>query len=109
VPNYLFVDNYNAGSTFDSSSQAVPPDQWVCLEWQVQPAGPIDGGTGASIHVWMNDVPVSDLTVTNLQLPPSPHRLYTGALLQNPSGTTPAYDIWFDEVIIDTARIGCAK
>jgi hypothetical protein len=95
---------YDTTAGVAPSTTALPLDRWFCLEWQVSVA------SSGELHVWLDDVEVSGLhTVGNT--PPSPGiaRFSMGAFYYGSMPPQPAYDFWFDEVVLDSARIGCAR
>jgi hypothetical protein len=105
---WLEVLNYNnTGPHFDqvsSPTQAITAGTWMCLEVETIS----DTGSGGGMNVWFNDSPVGNLSPMGItQLP-----LYVDAVFGldfSDPVPAPAVDAWFDEIMIDSARIGCAK
>jgi hypothetical protein len=93
----LFSDSLYPSQT---ASLMLPLDRWVCVEWQV-----VTGSSG-TIRVWMDGGELSDL-----QLP------VTGTLelgsfaigFDDIYPPLPRFDVWYDEIIVDGAPIGCTK
>lgn len=83
-----------------NSSTTSPFDQWVCFEVETD----VQSGT---MNVSMNGTDLTDLDQTGLSLP-SPDITKLGLGFFNPN-TQGAYDVWFDDIIVDDKAIGCAK
>jgi hypothetical protein len=82
------------------SATISPLDQWVCFEVEAD----VPNGT---VHVSMNDTHLTDLDMMNISLPsPDTTKLGLGFFMPNVQG---AYDVWFDDVIVDDNPIGCTK
>jgi Thrombospondin type 3 repeat len=105
----LNVDNgvaslWNGITMQDTQGTLLPDSQWLCLEWWIA-ASPgemrlfVDGTEMPSLHV---------LQATQ----PSPSPLAEMAIgidiYQPPQAVNP-YDIWVDDVIVDTKPIGCGR
>jgi hypothetical protein len=84
----------------------VPTGQWVCLEWMH------DGAANETLFYW-NDVehPSLETTATKHGGNANPFILpqFTNVWLgwQEYQPTTEPFELWVDEVAIDTARVGC--
>jgi hypothetical protein len=87
----------NAGTVV--SSTRAPLGEWACFEVEV------DSGAHL-VNAWMNDNALGDLseTVAVAALQTVAFGLSLGA---PPAG--PPYDAWFDEVAVDSRRIGCTR
>ena len=82
------------------SSTRAPLAQWLCFEMEVD-------STGQNVNVWMNGSMVNDLSgATPIG---DPQLLSVGLLYDSPPAAWPAVDAWFDEVAVDTSRIGCLR
>ncbi|HEY1554086.1 MAG TPA: hypothetical protein VGF94_04585 [Kofleriaceae bacterium] len=94
----LSYDGWGVSNDVRSSTTPMPLDTWVCLEWQLSPG---------AMSMWMNDVPLAGMQDTPWTMPASTQKLAIGLQYQ----TNPGVEIttWIDEVIADSARIGCAK
>jgi hypothetical protein len=105
---WLEVLNYNnTGPHFDQvsmPSQPLSAGTWMCLEVETIS----DTGSGGGMNVWFNDSPVGNLSPMGItQLP-----LYIDAVFGldfSDPVPAPAVDVWFDEIMIDSQRITCAK
>jgi hypothetical protein len=82
-----------------------PTDRWVCLEWEI--------GLGApgTLQLWMDDGAdaISVAQDTTQAAPPLSRILVGAGGYSSVVGDEPAHDLWIDEVIIDSERVGCAK
>jgi hypothetical protein len=98
------TDNMIANLTKTSSTMA-PRDQWVCLEWEVQL------GSSGYTALQVNGTTVAALSGTqNLQVSPAINAIGMALVTTAPpSSSVPARDLWFDEVMIDSSAIGCAR
>ncbi len=81
-------------------TSGLPADigRWVCIEWLVTPG---------SMTMWIDDAIVSGLDDVAWTTPASANRVSLG--LQYTSGDAAPIDLWLDEVIVDSAPIGCTK
>ena len=87
-----------------ASATTLGGDRWACIEWHVTSS---DAGT---MQLWLDDNELVDLRFSgNTQTAPPSGRVSLGYAMFGQSDPLPAQDIWFDEVIIDTKRIGCAR
>lgn len=95
------MTTYNTGNdqTWGSSTTS-PFDQWVCFEVEVDAQNRI-------VNVAMNGTDLGDVDRTGLTLP-SADITKLGLGFFNPN-TQSAYDAWFDDIIVDSQPIGCAK
>ena len=100
------VDPAPALPISQNSQTVFPTDRWVCAEWEVD----FSLSNGA-IRLWLDEVPVNDLTLTGvatqMSLPIS--ALYIGLSQYSAPSAQPALDYWFDDVLVDVARIGCSR
>lgn len=93
------------------SQMALPEKQWTCFEWQFD-------GAGNQMHLWLNGNLVSDADVittgTQCVTPQPPNNVWQapafanvtiGWLQYQQSGT--AIDVWMDDLVIGTQRVGC--
>ncbi|MEO6953113.1 MAG: hypothetical protein ABI321_15035 [Polyangia bacterium] len=86
------------------SQQALPRNDWVCLELRVKWGGASTG----SIAVLMNDKPLTLLNDMGLTLTaPPPDVAFFGVYY--PDAPTASYDLWIDELMIASVPIGCDK
>jgi hypothetical protein len=72
-----------------------PVDGWTCIEWEVAPQ---------TMHVWMNGAELIQLS-EQVQAP-SLDQVFLGWQYYV-SSPAPQNDVWLDEVILDTSRVGC--
>ena len=107
----LYTENSAMTPGFNpkTSATSMPRDRWVCLEWEVVAGTPTVAN--GSVRLYVDDVIVNDLTATNVVTQPSPPMglFIMGLSTFAPSTALNARDAWFDELIIDTNHIGCAK
>jgi hypothetical protein len=108
----LWPQNGNYGVTDWTSSPVLnvsngPPATaatWNCLEWELDP--PASGTTTTNADFWLDGGEVSSLhlnvAMTNLG------QLTFGMGFYQVT-TLPAYDMWIDDIYVDTSRVGCDK
>jgi hypothetical protein len=84
------------------SSAPIATNRWLCIEWRVAGAGGLDTRT------WVDGTELSELHRTGAAISPSFGLLRVGVALVAMVGS-PAYDLWFDEIEIDSKPIGCLK
>ncbi|MBK6694571.1 MAG: hypothetical protein IPG50_20525 [Myxococcales bacterium] len=81
------------------SALAIPRDRWACLEMEIAPD---DAGIG-TVRAWLDtepfDVSLGGVPTTQIDT------LQVGVQ----ATTTANLDLWFDEIAVDTKRIGCAR
>lgn len=88
------------------SPRTVPTGEWMCLEWQ-------HDSTDDVTHVWWDDVahPSLDTTATMHGGNTNPYDLpdITAAWFgwQEYQASTEDFELWVDEIAVDSARIGC--
>lgn len=79
-------------------------NRWVCVEWMFsQRLG--DGGS-LQQRVWLDGVEAPELAVVDLPRPAAFGRVELG-VYKLLTSTTPAIDLYVDEVVFDDKRIGC--
>ena len=96
-----------AGGTALVSTTTVPKDRWTCVEWEVRlgSAGSSNGTTTLTV----DGTAASGLGAAQpLYATPPINQLGIG-LVGGGSAAIPARDLWIDELIVDTAPIGCAR
>jgi hypothetical protein len=104
VANKLTLDNQIPTPGVLFTGPTLPVDRWVCLEMEVQVAA------AGRVNLWMDDVALPALS-QNQNTNPTPRftRFVIGVYANSTGVAVGPYDIWFDEVMFDTQRIGCAK
>jgi len=104
---YMLRDGHNVPpGVYQQSGTALPLDDWACVEWQLS-NDPSDGGT-LEERVWISDYEVDGLHVANDGITPAFVTPGIGVMTIPPADSIP-FDVWYDEIIIDDKRIGCAK
>jgi hypothetical protein len=89
-----------------SDGVPMPRERWACIETEY-------AGTAHELRVWLDDTEITRLHVTNWN-PPPPNQAWSPAYERVEIGFE-AYggqgeiDIWYDEIVIATNRIGCPK
>jgi hypothetical protein len=100
----ITFNNVASPTVYTASQTAFPLDRWVCLEWEV-----IATSSGSD-RLWLDGNEVTALHVTqNLSATPPIDAMQFGISVYKPAAAVPAHDIWYDEVIVDGARVGCIK
>ena len=91
----------------------VPTGRWACMEWQFK-------GDTNEMHFWVDGVDVPRLAVIGqsneccrgqVWNAPPYDRIALGWEMYGTAkdSTIDAYDLWLDEIALDTQRIGCAR
>jgi hypothetical protein len=88
-------------SVNDNEAGAATAQQWHCVEWMVQQAA-----SGAT-DVWLDGQELPGLHLTNL-LVPDLEVLKVGIAFYYPPAQ-PQYELWLDDIYVDTSPVGCAK
>jgi hypothetical protein len=85
-------------NTLAASMMAFPLDAWHCLEWAI---------SATSMSLWVDGTPLADLTVMSTLKPIIGQEFgwATDALMSFTS--TVGQEVWIDEIIMSTQRIGC--
>ena len=97
-------NGFNGGSYVASTTPLLPLDSWVCIEWEVYT------GTPNQLHAWVNGQPVPALDLTQPTTAAQAIGRFSLGLAMYPPNTSPiALDAWIDDVIFDSAPIGCSK
>jgi hypothetical protein len=97
-------DGFNANNYVASTTPKVPLGAWTCLEWEV------DTATPNQMHAWLDGTQVTQLDLTESTTNANPiASLDVGLAIYPPNVATGALDVWLDDVIVDSAPIGCAK
>jgi hypothetical protein len=73
---------------------------WICVEWKFPTA------TGET-RVWVNDVEQTALLTTGQSWSPTLVSLVLGAYDTIPQGYD--WEFWIDDLVVSTARVGCAN
>jgi hypothetical protein len=98
------ISLWNGVSMQDTSGPQLPASQWLCLEWWI-------ARSPGEMRVFLDDTEVTALHVTQATQPsPSPLGEMTFGIdsYQPPQAVNP-YDIWVDDIIVDTKAIGCSR
>lgn len=77
---------------------------WDCLEVHVA----VGAGGAPKVEIWLRDTeyPIGFKSPINLDPIGS---VSIGINIPSTSAPLPAYDLWLDDVIVDTVRVGCAR
>lgn len=84
-------------------NQAPPSDGWLCIEWEYD-------GQANEMRYWMDGDLVEDMVVLGDEDPPwtaPTFESFALGLHNFQPGTSDGYELWFDELVLDTAPIGC--
>jgi hypothetical protein len=78
--------------------------RWICLEWELR-------ANGTTINVWIDNVAQTWLTVTPASRDglvfPQFNSVWFGWWLYQPSPTPSSFDLWLDDIVLGTTRVGC--
>jgi hypothetical protein len=94
-----------------SSATPFPVQRWACVEWQ------FDGGAD-EMHYWLDGTLLADVDIVKTGgmcvTPPPPGNIWVGPVFSSvslgwmePNASSAAIEMWLDEVVLDTQRIGC--
>ncbi len=103
-----FLANYNPGDPSKASKTAVPVGVWSCIEWAFL-------GDTNEMHFWIDDKEIVDLAVPSIGVngmvweAPTFDSFYFGWITYATDTASDHYDVWYDDIAIDTARIGCVE
>jgi hypothetical protein len=111
--NKAFVSHFglNEGTTtlYDTgarSSEPIPIGDWHCWEWKWD-------GAHNEEHFWLDETEVTGAAVLQSQnwyaAQPFDYLQIGLRLYHTEDAGFGAYDVWFDELALDTARIGCTR
>jgi hypothetical protein len=95
----------SSGATPQSQTaiQIMPLDTWFCFEYEVDASS----ATATVVNAWVNDS-TQVLNQGGISMNPL-SSLGLGLSFYGTTAAEGAHDLWLDEVIVDTQRIGCAK
>ncbi len=104
--NHVIAGNYIPGDYADHSTTTMPLDQWTCFEWH------FDGQLN-EYHFYLGGSELTDMAILTDAAPqwtaPPFDYVELGLHLYHDLTTIPTLDVWYDEVALDTSRIGCAN
>jgi hypothetical protein len=107
--NRFQTENTTANMGYDirTSSLFVPRGRWICLEWEFVGAT----GPNGSVRLYVDDQLQKDISAVGVVTQPMPPlRVFgLGQATFGPGTNLPARDVWYDDLIIDTVHVGCAK
>jgi hypothetical protein len=99
-PSRLFVSSFGVPSPNTAqASLPVPLGGWICVELEVD-------STTHAVNVWVDGNALNSLSE---MVPVGSLQVLSVGLNYDTSPAGPAYEAWFDEAAVDTARIGCAR
>lgn len=99
--------NYQPMDWPSNSQTAAPVNRWACWEWWYQ------GGTN-TLRAWLDgheltDMAVNGGTADGTWSAPNPFTSLAIGFHHAHPDVAPAFDVWIDEVAVDTNRIGCDR
>jgi hypothetical protein len=104
--NYAVTDWAASPVLNVSNGPASAAATWNCLEWELEP--PATSGTATStMDFWVNDTEATNLHLTSITLSDVGQLSFGLGFYQ--ATTLPAYDMWIDDIYVDTSRVGCTK
>ncbi len=109
-----FADFSDTNTTTSATTTTpFPTNQWVCVEWELTRAS--ETATVGNVTVWQDGVELGDVaqTGTSVTNQDTPVLIVNqleklGNLMNGPAAPT-GYDVWIDDVFVDTSPVGCAK
>lgn len=103
--DYAVTDWTVSPSYYVISTLPSVPTTWNCIEWQLDP--PASGMTTVNTDVWIDGTELSGLHLANTPMTDL-EVLGFGMGFYQVTGL-PGYDLWIDDVYVDTSRVGCDK
>jgi hypothetical protein len=95
----LIQNHYSPNDDSQDTKMLPPFDEWFCLEYELD-------STAGNVKGYLNDVEIKGLE--HMGWPPT--NVATLQFGVDRYGSFPvAEDIWFDDVAVDSSRIGCAR
>jgi hypothetical protein len=81
---------------------------WLCMEWQMR-------GSDSAINIWIDEEAQPDLSVSTNnhggnQVPfvfPQLQTIWLGWQLYQGGSTPGQFNLWYDDIVIATERVGC--
>ena len=117
IANYIGDDEYQHAAVWKdgawTDAAQVPTDRWVCMEWLYK-------GDSNEMDLWQDGVEISKVHIIGestddcckgkvWQAPPYDTMALGWEVYTNIDSEISAYDIWMDEVAMNTTRIGCDR
>ncbi len=103
---HVLAGNYIPGDYADHSTTVMPLDRWACLEWHYD-------GAHDEYHVFLDGGELTDMAILSTHVPPwtAPAFAYLelGLHLYHTLTDVPPLDVWYDELALDGARVGCDR
>ncbi|MCU1279889.1 MAG: hypothetical protein JWM53_3435 [bacterium] len=96
----MILNDYSGG-VFQASTTKMPLDRWVCVQFDMS-----QGALTGFIHMTVDGQLLADLPQTGST--PTAVNMILGVDFNANSGPVPAYDAWFDEIIVDNKPIACS-
>lgn len=100
LTDWTVSPTYYAVSTLGAAAMT-----WNCVEWELDP--PASGTATTTTDVWVNGTEVSSLHLTNT--PMSDLGLLGFGVGFYQVTSLSGYDVWIDDIYVDTQRVGCDK
>jgi hypothetical protein len=100
MTEWASTPNQTAHSTQSPASSA-----WNCIEWEVtQPTG---GSGVGQMTVWVDGGAIGGLTLPSVPMSDLGELAFGISFFQ--VSAQPQYELWIDDIFVDTSPIGCAK
>jgi hypothetical protein len=99
--NLAIANSADVATQIDLTAEP-PKGEWFCLEWQVDFKSP------EQVRVWLEGQESLDFSNQQPTLTdPRMEFFQVGPLFYYPGTNLPSFDMWADDVVVDTKRIGC--
>lgn len=102
---HVDLEIFNAESGVRPGTTPFPSNRWVCIEFGMSTKQ--DGGA-QTIRVWQDDQELVDLRGPDIPWRDPLSRFFLQAFFGTPA-PQPAFDMFVDDVMIDSTRVGCVK
>ena len=97
----ITTNHFSAVDFGESTSTQLPRDRWVCLQFEAP-----TNQTG-TIRAFIDGIEVTDIALPVTPPEATMTQLYIGLDWSGLAMTIPAFDAWFDDIIVDDAPISC--
>ena len=97
---FVTLDDYAGAQLYVQSTTKLPIDRWACIQLTLS-----QGSTTGAIQVSLDGKTIPELAVAGPT--PTAVKVYLGVDFNNNMVAIPAYDAWFDELVIDNKPIAC--
>lgn len=99
------VTDWTTPSLYQISTTPTAAMTWNCIEWELEPTA--SGTTATNSDVWIDGAEVSSLHLASTPVSDLENLGFGIGFYQVAS--LPSYDLWIDDIYVDTMPVGCDK